>query len=357
MKIVALYREMSAPDYHRIILPLRHMILEEVDSLILVSNKTPVTEEMFADADVVVFNRIPFLGIKLLLALQQKYGFRTVMDLDDHWELSSSHILYQAWMKIDLASQLIDCLSKSDLVTVTHEHLAVACRAHSDNVAVLHNGLPFGYGQFSIRQLSEQQTIKPLYVAGNTHKEDLASIDYPLRRFGADGGQSMVLCGYSTSSYPAEWMGMYNQLVRAKIMVYPRSGLPLEEYMEHYSHGNVAIAPLAVNSFNRYKSNLKVLEAACKGLPCVAEDMHPYSEDAECKGLILCKGASEWKAALDILKHRPGDIHILGKALQDSIIKKYHLFDINQKRYHEYKNLVNGTNGTDRKEDTACGEE
>jgi glycosyltransferase involved in cell wall biosynthesis len=76
------------------------------------------------------------------------------------------------------------------------------------------------------------------------------------------------------------------------------------------------LAPLVDNNFNAAKSNIKVLESAYCGVPCLASWIEPYdnfcSHDRELRWL-LCQGSLGWEKKLRELIHDKARREDLGK--------------------------------------------
>lgn len=66
---------------------------------------------------------------------------------------------------------------------------------------------------------------------------------------------------------------------------------------------DIGVAPLIDDQFNRGKSHIKYLEYTMKGIPTVASDVYPYSENA--KHAVLCKTPDDWYNRLDSLIKNP----------------------------------------------------
>ena len=73
----------------------------------------------------------------------------------------------------------------------------------------------------------------------------------------------------------------------------------VDEYWEKGLDFDIALAPLRPEGFNKAKSQIKVLEAAARGIPVIASDYGPYSDFVE-DGFtgILCKKPKDWTDAI-----------------------------------------------------------
>ena len=82
------------------------------------------------------------------------------------------------------------------------------------------------------------------------------------------------------------------------------AGVPTPEYPAKLASLDLdlAIAPIAENSFNDCKSNLKLLEYGILGFPVIASDFGPYRRSQEFPGVTLVKNRhKDWLDA--VLSH------------------------------------------------------
>jgi glycosyltransferase involved in cell wall biosynthesis len=75
-----------------------------------------------------------------------------------------------------------------------------------------------------------------------------------------------------------------------------------DEYWRHGIDFHVGLAPLRPDTFNKSKSNIKLIEYAARGVPVIASDYGPYADFVQ-DGVtgILVKTPAEWKEAIHFL--------------------------------------------------------
>lgn len=78
------------------------------------------------------------------------------------------------------------------------------------------------------------------------------------------------------------------------------------EYYQRVSRFWVGLAPLAPTTFNRSKSDLKVLEYAALGVPWVASGFGPYAATTEARGGIRAHSPVEWRGVLEDMSRGQG---------------------------------------------------
>lgn len=77
--------------------------------------------------------------------------------------------------------------------------------------------------------------------------------------------------------------------------------IPYVDYLRYMGNMRVGIAPLDPLPFNDYKSNLKGLENASMGTPCIASPSDAYVEYAEEGGVWLAHDEHEWYTSIKSL--------------------------------------------------------
>lgn len=186
MKILALLKNNSGCDYHRIFLPFSYMEFRQEDSFRYFSNDDTLNESDFKDYNIIYYNRTPNFELSKLLDLRAKYDFKIVCDIDDYWNLNPNHYFYQDWKKHDMKSEMISCLGSADLCITTNEQLKEQVKNVNRNCIVIPNALPFGFGQFN-ESKAKHEYINILYAGGSSHLPDLKSVQNLFLRLGSDG--------------------------------------------------------------------------------------------------------------------------------------------------------------------------
>lgn len=283
MKIVAFTNKNSGPGYHRIIMPL--MLMKDVD--VYITNNLEAKD--FENCDVFMYNRIlPQEAMDQVQALKLLYGFKICVDIDDYWELDEHHILFDEYQIYDFASKQIDQIRSADIVITTHTRLANEIIQYNLNVHVCPNAIPHS-GQFAIEK--QPYHLTRLFWQGSiTHTEDIELLRTAIGAIGHISTKvKMVMAGY-TEGEP-EWYNMamcYTAGLKHQYKLIP--GELVTDYYKAYSEADICLIPLLNSKFNRYKSNLKVLEAANMGLPVICSKVNPYLD----LPVLYASNSSEW---------------------------------------------------------------
>lgn len=230
-------------------------------------------EKLFDGVDIVLFNRlIAGVNRERLLMWREKYGFKLVCDLDDHWVLDKDHILYEGYKQHMITAVIEWYIKHSDLILVTHERLREDVIQLNKNCHILPNAIP-KFDQFLVKKIHDD-CVRLFWAGGVTHKKDLELLRKPLKLIKRDKVK-FIMGGYVKGS--DEWKEMakifttdssYNTLVV--------ESMPPTTYYTVYSLCDISLIPLVQSKFNEHKSNLKILEAANIEAPVVVSRVHPY---------------------------------------------------------------------------------
>jgi glycosyltransferase involved in cell wall biosynthesis len=294
MRIIGLTDD-NGPAYHRIETPL--MLMDGPDCLLTNVLKE---EHLQKGCDVLYISRYAKHNyFNQILEWRAKYDFKLVIDIDDYWRLDRHHISADDWERNNVAKMFIDYIVAADAVTTTHERLREKILQHNDNVEVFPNAIPVGYEQFNINKIQSDK-VRLFWQGSNTHRKDIQLLKNPLKRVHADLKNEvfMVFSGYKKSGShtiinPDGSIQNVNNITECEEMVssYTNSfrldgvafeATPVKEYYQAYKYCDIALVPLLDTSFNGYKSNLKILEAAAVGAPCIVSKVNPYLDMPVC---------------------------------------------------------------------------
>ena len=120
----------------------------------------------------------------------------------------------------------------------------------------------------------------------------------------------------------------YPARMKASYVIEPA---PVDEYGKMYENFDVSLAPLQGGTFNKCKSDLKVVEAGYTRSSIICSNTTPYKEVIENNVTgLLCSSPRDWKNAIESMtkeKHRElsGNLHKFVK-------KNYDLDKINKIR-------------------------
>jgi hypothetical protein len=302
-KILAIIDEVGS-NYHRIQLPLSYFNQQEFDIIYRPLNNGPLQEYEVQGIDVLFFNWTIQNSAYQLSLLKKKFGFKIVMDMDDHWDISPTHPSYR--MILQYIPLLKDLLILADHITCTTEPLKRKLLEFNNNITVVSNRIPYGDKQFEIESAKKRDKIRFGFIGSISHLPDWYSIKNDIDRIVNDkeimDNCEFVICGYNDlNDYSKQiWTNIYH-LFKGKARVFKTRDI--HSYMYLYNEADIVLAPLVNNGQNICKSELKVLETACKG--AIVLGSHLYEDKLEKKDLILSDGdKSYYKWIKGIVKNK-----------------------------------------------------
>lgn len=355
MRIIAFANKNSGPAYHRIIMPL--LLMPDVD--VFVTNDLQV-EHFDKGCDIFMYNRIlPEHARPQLAVLKKKLEFKTVVDIDDYWELDPHHVLYQEYQDSAFAQQQLEHLCQADVIFTTHERLADEVRKVLDDnlqlgirsesphffrpeVHVLPNAIPH-QGQFDITPVGHD-LVRLFWQGSVTHRHDIELLQTPIHSLGKLSKKiKMIMAGYTSGEH--EWFCMANTYtadLKHQYKLIP--GVNVAQYYQAYEHADICLVPLVNSPFNRMKSNLKILEAANLGLPVIASAVHPYLG----MPVNFCRNSRDWIGHIKRLVQFPARRQEEGARLAEYCLEHFNFKKINNERrqileYAATKNIHYGS--------------
>ncbi len=327
----------SGCDYHRVRLPFI-FAGEYYQDAVYKGFTLANLLEYLSVSELVVLNRLLPIGNDVLKKWHAKFGFKIVVDVDDWIKLPAYHPNYQQY-KMDAARQIIECVQMADLVTVTTDRLRTRMLDYNKNVHVLPNALPYGHIQFTERPPKQHDTFNFIYTGQSSHLEDVRLMQADIKRASRLPGISFTMAGYKTGGAAGKvWHRMEN-VFNQGAPYYRIPAQPLDSYMDIYNYSDCSLVPLCVDDFNSCKSNLKVLEAACKKIPAIVSHVAPYRDDTDAP-VLWVKQPGDWYKHMKYLTGNPGAAEDLGEQLHQWAKEKFDLIKWNRTRFELYQSIL-----------------
>lgn len=328
MKILGLSYPDSGCGFHRVVLPLGFMAGVEA----FVTN-LPTEEKLQEGWDIILYNRISVFDNDWA-ALKELMNVKIVLDLDDYWKLPANHPNYHTYK--DMAARIENNLRMADMVTVTNEQLANKVRPFNNNVYIFANALPYGKHQFIEDKIPSERT-RIFWAGGSSHEPDIAILKNPIKRLQAHANKiTMVMGGYVESE---TWRRMFSHFTAGlKLNHLPLPGQTPLSYMSMYAHADIMLVPLENTDWHSCKSNLKLLEAACKKVPVICSRVAPYCNDDA--PVLWVEKQSDWYKHIKFLINNPVAAVELGQQLYEWATREYNFATINDRRKAAFEDLI-----------------
>lgn len=371
IQIVA--RHGNGCDYFRCILPAIYL---QKDVEWCKSNSIKMlwiaNEEYKIDCDILIYNKLIATPISKLKQLQSQ-GMKIIVDIDDHWILPISHAHYQGWMTKTIEGQQYtnaelteQHIRNADVVTCTSLRLQEIIRPLNKNTVVIPNALPFSEGiyQPGIREPHDKTVF--LYAGGVSHLPDVQLLSGKFQRIGSDSlmksQAEFVIAGYekvqqrlyhtkddyqqqNKNFVMKDVSGPYDHMVN----IFKSTGChkvlptqPVTKYLSCYDTADVSLVPLVNNSWNSYKSVLKLLEAGCKKLPVICSAVAPYTDvvEFEQEGVMMVRHPDDWLKYIKYCIKNKNFVQDQGQKLYDWTSEQYSLYKWNNTRKQLFSNLI-----------------
>lgn len=335
MKILGIAHPNSGCGYHRIVLPL--MFMENITGIC--TNK-PSEEMLYEKWDVLFYNRVSMFDNNLEETKKQ-LECKIVVDMDDSWLLPTNHLNYHDYQHMN--PQIENNLRVADAVTCTNEILANLIKPFNQNVHIIPNALPYGYHQFT-NEKSEDEKIRIFWCGGITHEGDLELLKNPFRKLLIHKDKiKMVLGGYTETDELSKWLWdkMLSYFSNSMKLDYEiLNGTTPDKYMNMYNNADIMVVPLLKSDWSACKSNLKLLEAATKGIPVICSKVEPYSIDTDAP-VFWVEKQSDWFKHLNFLINNKNARIEYGEKIKEWAGRKYDFFSINNARRTTFENTCN----------------
>lgn len=329
----------------------------------------------------------------------QEHDVVTIMDIDDNWDVGPQHPLYLSNKANKSPEKIKKNMSIVDYVTTTTDIFAKKIKPFNKNVIVFPNSIDPTEEQYQpIKNPSDR--IRFGFVMGSSHEKDMELVDGVFKSLPAEylDKIQIVLCGYDlrgtinmvdkeghflgsrqiqpmesvwykyeknvTGNYSlvspeyrdflfkfiknAQWPNVENEPYRREWTK------EVTEFAKHYRNVDVLLAPLAENSFNEVKSELKFIEAGFTHTAVIASNYGPYTigsvnlfekggeinENGNCILVESRRAHKDWAKAIKKLVDNPDLITILQNNMYETVKDKYDIRNVTKKRAEWYKSII-----------------
>lgn len=226
--------------------------------------------------------------IKFLKLIQTKCDFKIVYEIDDvvfREEIPDYNKFKTAFTSDEVRNSAQQIMELSDEITVTCDYMKdyYKSKLTNQNVTVLPNYVPrFWMGNFYdkdklLKNLNDNKKRPRILYNGSAAHFD---VDNRIKQ-----RDDFFHVNEAIIKTVKKYRWVFMGAVPHTLIPYVKSGdiefVPWSKIMDYpYTINNLnvqmMIAPLADNTFNKCKSDLKYLEGACYGIPVVCQDIETY---------------------------------------------------------------------------------
>ena len=342
VKLLGVKRYANGVWYHRIYLP--NLYTENVEL-----TNTPPPNAFMLDKeaykleayDAIMYDRFIDQNPALTYRILKQIGLPIIVDIDDFWELDQGHRLYDQYKVMNMPRSIIQSIECADLVTTTHKHLAKQIEPYNEKVRVLPNGLTLHEGQFT-PQDKNYEGLRIGWCGGHEHEKDIAMLETSLQHINRKLDVGVVYGGYNKDSEASRRICKSFTGNNRKVKVIPPA--KLHQYAFMYDHWDISLIPLQNTTFNRCKSNLKLLEAGFKKTAAIVSGIHPYAPDLQdgvnCIKIDPNADAKAWFRAVRELVNNATLRETLAENLHAYVVENYSLeTSFKRTSKHQPKNM------------------
>ena len=328
MRILLLLDGMNGVSFHRLYTPYVKIQIDYGITVDVSVDQGEWADLPFEKYDCVVFNRwLGRLQYNILPILAKK-KIPFIVDIDDYWIIpkhNPAYKFYRAFIK----NGIKDSLHYADAVMVTTPQLEEKVKEFNENVTIIPNALDLNQSQW------KSETEHPFtigWVGGLSHTEDLKLLTNKIKPICDKYGARFLMCGFHENV--ADWATMEKAITGEPRHKRPewfqtRVGTKANEFGKYYSEIDICIAPLLPTNFNRYKSELKILEAAAYKLPIFVSSVEPYTNHRDNLGCFFVKN-NDWSEIGKLIKKNK--VKEVGEINYHYCQEHHNLDTINKKR-------------------------
>jgi glycosyltransferase involved in cell wall biosynthesis len=350
MRICIVYNaHPTGSSFYRLELPNSHVATTHPDiDFVSVEDISKIDDASLRTIDLFLISRVwvtaPPEVIRKVTESLREYGAKIILDLDDYWVLESGHSFYRHYLATGMPDIIREQIRLADAVTTTTKYLADKIRPLNPNVHVFSNCPHELYEQFK-PEPTPSDKVRFGWFGGAQHTEDIETTRDAMGVLAADrtlDGRYMLYLGGWNENNPI--YTHYEQVFSAngRNNNYGRiQAADIYSYVGGYNFVDVCLAPLRDTTFNKLKSELKIVEAGWMGKAVIASDLVPYSDmiDHGVNGFLV-KKPKEWYKYMKLYINNPELAKQHGQALQEKVRELYKVEDITPKRVELYKNTA-----------------
>ena len=403
LKVLVVPSDRTGVSYYRSTTP--HLVLENnyPDEFHVDIDYEPQLndDEWLKQYDIIHYHRTlcSYEQMPQMLERLKNLGIVSIMDLDDYWAPGTHHPAYHIIKNNQLDVKISNNVKISQYVTTTTNVFADEISKLNKNVFVLPNAIDPTESQF-IPKPEPSDRLRIGWLGGSSHLKDLELLDGVVSRLKSDGlldKVQFVLCGFDLRGshteidpvtkeqrtrpiqpkesvwylYEKIFTDNYNSispeykdfLLKFEQKEYPNiANEPyrrvwtkhISTYASNYNLFDVSLAPLVENTFNKVKSQLKVIEAGFHKKAIIAQNFGPYKIDLKnalmfgggfdlsANSILVdsSKNHKDWYGAIKKLINNPELVSTLRDNLHETVKDTYSIDKVTEDRRNLYWSLI-----------------
>lgn len=307
-----------------------------------------ISDESFDILDIILVSRMWGQSDTEIIWLREKctkHNVRLILDLDDYWVLESGHPMYSLYREKNISEIIRQHIKVVDHVICTNEYLLDKVKGLNPNVTIIPNCTYSGYEQYKKRHEASDK-VRFGWFGGAQHYEDIVLMDRGMGILADDhslnGRYMLYLGGWNDNPMYAKYEEIF--AAKGKQQNYGRiQAADIYSYVGGYNYVDVCLAPLRETTFNKCKSELKLVEAGTMGKAVISSDVYPYNTviDHGWNGLQVKESRSkDWHKYMKMLINDADVRNALAANLEQTIKDKFNIDNWGKVRMDLYQKLL-----------------
>lgn len=293
MRVLVLIDGNNGVAFHRLYTPYARLQIDGKMEVDVSTSPDEWGDLDYTQYDAVIANRWLNKLQYNIFPILERHNIPLILDIDDYWVLpkhNPAYKFYRAYLK----QACKDAMKFASAVMVTTWQLAEKVSEINPNVFIIPNALDLEQTQWNKPKSERPFTIG--WVGGISHVEDIKLLKGQIAPLCEANEWRFLMCGFHENS--RDWFEMERAVTGKDRQNRPlwfdtRPGTSADKYGEYYSEIDLVLAPLTNQHFNRYKSELKILEAGAYELPIVCSHVEPYTNHDKNAGVTFAY-SNDW---------------------------------------------------------------
>jgi len=274
---------LSGINYHRLIVPLLRLKETHGVQLMFIEQLTQLKDIDLDKVDnLLVSRKLSVTDHKQFRKMLDEHGVRLILDNDDYWKLNKDNPAWQLY-EVYYGPDIKKTIRIADVIWTPSRYLARQM-SHVNPLAdiqFVNNAIDPLEKQWANQRKTSGKELRFGYLGASAHTNDIKLMNY---KFTGKNLACIKELGYEEILDP-------NQTLKPK---------GIFEYGSYYKRIDVSLAPLAMNRFNRCKSDLKVTEAAMTKTAIIASNVENYNGSIiHGETGLLCSTSDDWAVAIE----------------------------------------------------------
>ncbi len=403
LKVLVVPSDRTGVSYYRSTIPHLHLENNYPNEFHVDIDYEPQlnNDEWLKQYDIIHYHRTicDYGQMPSLLDKLKSLNIVAIMDIDDYWAPGTHHPAYHIIKNNGLDTKIANNVKISQYVTTTTSIFADEISKLNKNVFVLPNAIDPTESQF-IPKPEPSDRIRIGWLGGSSHLKDLEILEGVVGKLKNDGlldKIQFVLCGFDLRGSHTEidpvtkeqrsrpitpkesvWY-LYEKIFtdnytsispeyRDFLLKFEQKEFPnianepyrrvwtkhISSYASNYNLFDISLAPLVENTFNKVKSQLKVIEAGFHKKAIIAQNFGPYKIDLKntlmygggfdltANSILVdsTKNHKDWYGAIKKLVTNPELVKTLQENLHETVKNTYSLDKVTEDRRNLYLSLV-----------------